>query len=288
MVEPGADSGYPQGMGLRRTLAGMKSEWVGFARSEEAGWRRAQRWILQWGPFGVRTVGYGTVSLVLGPLTADHRASTWAMKRWSCASLAGLAIEAELRGKRHVPAGGLMYAANHQSLLDILVLGAVLPGDIKWAAKRSLLQIPFLGWHLALSGHVPVDRRGGKRAVAHTVARFERVMRSGKPLLIFPEGTRSEDDRIRAFKTGGFYAAVRADRPVVPVALDGTYRLMGKHATDTGDVASGAQKRRVVVAIGAPLVATTRGSEQQRARDLRDRTRAAVVALHQQIVSDGT
>src|SRR5262249_7822847 len=142
-----------------------------------------------------------------------------------------------------------VYCSNHQSLLDILVLGSVLPGDFKWAAKRSLMKIPFLGWHLQLAGHVPVDRSSGSRAAAEVIGRFEQVLRRGLPLLVFPEGTRSEDGVLRSFKNGGFYAAVRAGVPVVPVALDGTHVLMKKHAIDTGD----GTMRTVRVRVGPPV-----------------------------------
>ena len=262
---------------MKKTIQWAREEWGIFARREQMGPREMARWMAQWVPFGIRTIGYGTVSLTIGPLTPAHRASTWAMKAWSKASLEGLDIEATVRGSAGVPSGGLMYASNHQSLLDILVLGAVLPGDIKWAAKRSLMNIPFLGWHLALSGHVPVDRRAGRRAAAETIKRFEQVLREDKQLLVFPEGTRSEDGTVKDFKNGGFHAAVRAGRPVVPVALDGTYRLMGKHAPDTGDIQS---PRRVIVQIGEPIEAPAEGKERQRVETLRDRAHEAVLKMH--------
>lgn len=262
---------------MKKTIEWARNEWGIFARRDEMGAREMARWVRQWVPFGLRTVGYGTVSLTLGPLTRDHAASTWAMKAWSNASLRGLEIDAVVRGVHHVPAGGLLYASNHQSLLDILVLGAVLPGDLKWAAKRSLMNIPFLGWHLALSGHVPVDRRAGRRAAVETIHRFEEVLRAGKQLLVFPEGTRSEDGTVKPFKNGGFHAALRAEVPVVPVAIEGTYRLMGKHAPDTGEMQS---VRRVLVQIGAPIAPPTEGREKGRVEALRDRVREAVVAMH--------
>jgi len=182
----------------------------------------------QWVPFGARTVAYGAVSLGLGPLTRDHRASTWGMKAWAQSAMAGLRIGAEVRGLDRVPNGGFVYASNHQSLIDILVLAAVLPGDFKWVAKQSLMKVPVLGWHLALSGHVGVDRAGDRKSAVDSIDKFVAVLKAGKPLLIFPEGTRSRDGVLKPFKNGGFHAALRADVPVVPVALDGTFELMSK------------------------------------------------------------
>ena len=234
----------------------------------------------QWVPFTTRTMAYGTVSLTLGPLTRDRRASLWAMRRWCQASARGLDISVEASGLENVPeCGPFVYCANHQSLLDILCLGAVLPGDFKWAAKRSLMKIPFLGWHLQLAGHVPVDRSSGSRAAAEVISRFEQVLREGKPLLVFPEGTRSEDGIVRPFKNGGFYAAVRAGVPVVPIALEGTHLLMKKGAIDSGD----GTMRFVRVRAGAPLTAAPEGREAVRVNDLRERTHAVVLEMHRAI-----
>jgi 1-acyl-sn-glycerol-3-phosphate acyltransferase len=233
----------------------------------------------QWVPFASRTIAYGTISLTLGPLTPNRSASLWAMRRWCQSSARGLDIGIEPSGMDRVPPAPFVYCSNHQSVLDILVLGAVLRGDFKWAAKRSLMKIPFLGWHLRLAGHVPVDRHKGARAAADVIARFEQVLREGKPLLVFPEGTRSEDGIVRPFKNGGFYAAARVGVPVVPVAVEGTHRLMKKGAIDTGD----GRIRTVRVVVGDPIRPLTDGSEEKRVTDLRERTHAAVVELHRSI-----
>lgn len=226
----------------------------------------------QWVPFAARTALYGSISLTLGPLTKDHRASLWAMRRWSQVSARGLDIHVEPIDLHNVPPPPFVYAANHQSLLDVLVLGGVLPHDFKWAAKRSLMKIPFLGWHLALAGHVPVDRRAGSRAAAEVVKRFEEVLKAGKPLLIFPEGTRSEDGIVRPFKNGGFYAAHRTGVPNVPVALDGAYRLLKKGAIDTG-------KGHIPVKIGEPIQVR----KGMKVTELRELTHAAIIDLHRSI-----
>ena len=242
--------------------------------------REAYRATTHWVPFLGRTVGYGTISLALGPLTRERRASLWAMRAWCKASTRGLNIEVMATGVENVPrSGAFVYCSNHQSLVDILVLGSVLPGDYKWAAKRSLMRIPFLGWHLRLAGHVPVDRGAGSSAAGEAIARFQEVLGRGKPLLVFPEGTRSEDGIVRDFKAGGFYAAVREGVPVVPIAIEGTHRLMRKGAFDLGHGAM----RLVALRIGAPILARSDGSETDRVGALRERTRAAILELHRSI-----
>jgi len=229
----------------------------------------------QWVPFAARTVWYGSLSLLGGPLTRDHAASLWAMRRWSQTSTKGLSIRVEAEGLENVPDGAFVYASNHQSIVDIIVLGSVLPGDYKWAAKRSLLNVPFLGWHLRLAGHVPVDGRAGSRTAAQVIDRFVKVLQAGKPLLVFPEGTRTETGGLRPFKTGGFYAAARANVPVLPVALQGTFDMMKRGATDTGDV----NERVVRVRVGPPIYPGKAGRESARVADLRDKTFACLSDL---------
>ncbi len=247
--------------------------------------RAAVAWVAHWVPFTARTLFFGSVSLILGPLTPQRRASHWAMRAWSRSCLRFLRISVELEGLDNVPRRGFAYASNHQSLLDTLLLAATLPGDVRWAVKRSLMAIPFLGWHLWLAGHVAVDRNGGRRAAVSTVDRFAEVLRQGRALLVFPEGTRSRDGRVKPFKKGLFYAATRVGVPVVPVAVHGTGAVMGKGATDMAssrDPAGGGQ--RVYVRIGTPLAPEAEGPEPRRASALCERTRAVVIAMHRVLV----
>ena len=244
--------------------------------------RRTLHWLRHWVPFAARTVFYGSISLLIGPFSKDRRACLWAMRAWSRSGLRFLHISIDLHGLENLPNGCYAYASNHQSLLDALVLGATLPGDIKWAVKSSLMAIPFLGWHLWLAGHVRVEKNGRKKAAAAAVRRFTQVLSEAKPLLVFPEGTRSKDGQVKAFRMGLFYAAVRAGVPVVPVALHGTGVAM---ADIESRRSGGRDARHVYVRIGEPLAPRQDGSESTRAEDLRDRTRSAVMEMHRALVA---
>lgn len=260
-------------MRLKETLTWARAEWGIIREGRRMDWRARRRWLSQWVPFGARTVGWAIVSLTAGPLTGGT-ASTWAARKWSRASARGLRIEIRVSGHENVPEGPFVYASNHASLLDILVLGASLPGDFKWAAKRSVMHVPFLGWHLRLAGHVPVDRgRGQGDAITRA---FVSVLRAGKPLLVFPEGTRTFDGRLRPFKSGAFRAAVLAGVPVVPVALHGTFDLMSRDAVDTGETE---RTRVVAVEIGRPLQPGDGVTGPEAVNRLRDHTRAAIAEM---------
>jgi len=264
-------------MGLKDTVDWARTEWGIFRKGGEMGWRQRGRWLKQWVPFGTRTIGWGVLSITVGPLTKGT-ASTWAAKKWSRSSAKGLQIYIEATGQENVPEGGFVFASNHESLVDILVLGAALPGDFKWAAKRSVMNIPFLGWHLRLAGHVPVDRNQGKEAAVAVMEAFESVLRDEKPLLVFPEGTRTEDGTLRPFKNGAFQAAVLTGKPVVPVALRGTFELMSREAVDTGG-SKRPEDRLVTVQIGKPLYPSPVLEEAAAVADLRERTRASIIAM---------
>ncbi len=264
-------------MGLRDTVEWARTEWGIFRKGGEMGWSQRGRWVQQWVPFGARTVGWVIVSITAGPISGGA-ASTWAAKKWSQSCAKGLRIYIEATGQKNVPDGGFVYVSNHESLVDILVLGASLPGDFKWAAKRSVMNIPFLGWHLRLAGHVPVDRNKGKDAAAAVTEAFESVLRGEKPLLVFPEGTRTADGKLKSFKTGAFQAAVLAGKPVVPVAISGTFALMSRDEVDTG-ASKDPEDRLVTVHIGKPLYPNPELEEPEAVTELRDRSRDAVAEM---------
>jgi 1-acyl-sn-glycerol-3-phosphate acyltransferase len=127
-----------------------------------------------------------------------------------------------------LPPGPVVFASNHESALDIWVLFAVLGRGFRFIAKQELFRIPMFGWYLALGGHIPVDRTNRARAIA-SLRRAGETVRSGTSLVVFPEGTRSRDGRVHAFKKGPFAVAKEAGVPVVPVAISGSGRITPSH-----------------------------------------------------------
>jgi len=128
-------------------------------------------------------------------------------------------------GLAQLPRGAAVYAANHSSSLDILVLLARLPVDVRIIHKKSLSLVPLIGWTIALGGHIPIDRSNPFRARRSLDAAAERI-RAGESVLVFPEGTRSRDGAVGHFKRGSFSLAIEAGAPVVPVSLVGVKALV--------------------------------------------------------------
>ena len=118
-----------------------------------------------------------------------------------------------------------IYCANHQSAMDIPILFVNLPVQFRFVAKRSLFKMPFLGWHLKRSGHIPVDRERPREAMRSLDEAAEKI-RAGSSVILFPEGHRSRDGKIGPFKSGSFYLAIQSGVPVVPITLNGTRAVL--------------------------------------------------------------
>jgi 1-acyl-sn-glycerol-3-phosphate acyltransferase len=109
--------------------------------------------------------------------------------------------------------------------MDIPVLFASLPVQFRFVAKRSLFNMPFMGWHLRRSGHIPVDRDRPREAMK-SMKKVAQEIREGKSVLLFPEGHRSRDGQLLPFKAGSFYIAILSGVPIVPITLNGTRQVL--------------------------------------------------------------
>lgn len=122
--------------------------------------------------------------------------------------------------------GPYVVVANHQSVLDILLLSA-LPREMKWVAKESLFRVPWVGWMFRMSGDIPV-KRGDAESGGSALAKARAYLASGMSVMIFPEGTRSARGKLLPFKSGAFRLAIDAGVPVLPVVVSGTAAGMPK------------------------------------------------------------
>ncbi len=126
-----------------------------------------------------------------------------------------------LRGKPQI----LM--ANHQSDFDILIALAHIPVQFRWIAKKELFAIPIFGTAMRSAGYIEIDRSNHEKAMQSIDEAALRI-RSGKSVMTFPEGTRSRDGEIKAFKQGTFHLALKSGAPIVPIAIIGSGRIMPK------------------------------------------------------------
>jgi 1-acyl-sn-glycerol-3-phosphate acyltransferase len=175
--------------------------------------------------YNIGFFGGTALLVVLGlPLLAGPRRWTIALARfWTWSMFVWLklvvGLDYEVRGREHLPRGPVILALKHQSAWDTLALFRLFE-DPAVVLKRELLSIPLFGWYLSKSGAIPVDRKGRSAALKRLMAAAERAKQAGRPIAIFPEGTRGPVGGKLPYQSGvaALYGQLRL--PLVPVALN--------------------------------------------------------------------
>lgn len=173
-----------------------------------------------------------------------------------------------------------VFMSNHASTVDIWTLFVALPVPVRMIAKKQLAAIPLFGWAMWAGRFIFIDRANAASA-RRSIDRAEARIRGGESALIFPEGTRTRDGNLGAFKKGGFHLAIDAGVPIVPVALSGTREAMPRGSLLL-------KPGHVQVTIGAPF--TTAGLTADDRDALLERVRAEIarmIAEHKQAPSGG-
>ena len=138
-------------------------------------------------------------------------------------------INVTVKGVNNIdPAKSYIFMPNHQSNFDIPVLLGCLPAQFRWLAKAELFRIPLFGRAMRGCGYISIDRSNRKSAFK-SLEKAADTIRNGVSVLIFPEGTRSLDGKIRSFKKGGFVLTVDSGVSIIPVILHGTWSIMPKN-----------------------------------------------------------
>jgi 1-acyl-sn-glycerol-3-phosphate acyltransferase len=184
----------------------------------------------------VYTIVLGTVSLASALVDRRGRVAHWCARAWSRLILATTGVRVTLHQRAALdPYASYIFASNHQSIYDIPIVFASLPRQLRIIAKASLGKFPFLGWHLRWTGHLLVDR---ERPGPGILKKMARLVRDGASLIVFPEGTRSRDGTVAAFKGGMFLLAIESGMPIVPVSVAHSRHVMlkGRLMTCPGDV----------------------------------------------------
>jgi 1-acyl-sn-glycerol-3-phosphate acyltransferase len=190
------------------------------------------RWrtnLIQTPLFGLITAAFGSLSLLISLVdkkgNAQHRiARIWA-RALVWVSRSRLTVTGAENLRKHPVA---VYASNHTSYMDTPVIFAALPFQFRILARKELWPIPFIGWYLNRSGQMPIDT-GNPHATLSSLGAGVRALRSGMALFLFPEGRRTPDGKMGPFLSGAAYLAIRAQVPLVPMALSGVYELLPIH-----------------------------------------------------------
>ncbi|WP_353064689.1 1-acyl-sn-glycerol-3-phosphate acyltransferase [Tunturibacter psychrotolerans] len=178
---------------------------------------------------GLATAGFGCISLLAGLWDKSGRQQHAIAHLWARTLLLISLSPVKIVGREKLhEQETAVYASNHLSYMDTPVLFAKLPFQFRILAKQSLWKIPFIGWYLNRSGQVPVDTQSPRSLVA-SLNRGVATLKQGLPLVLFPEGGRAATGQLQTMMSGCAYMAIKAQVPLIPLTLIGTYELLPIH-----------------------------------------------------------
>jgi 1-acyl-sn-glycerol-3-phosphate acyltransferase len=198
---------------------------------------------------GLATAGFGCISLLAGLWDKSGRQQHAIARLWARTLLLISLSPVKIIGreKLHVHETAV-YASNHLSYMDTPVLFAHLPFQFRILAKQSLWKVPFIGWYLNRSGQVPVDTKSPRSLIA-SLNRGVATLKHGIPLVLFPEGGRAATGHLQNMVSGCAYMAIKAQVPLIPLTLIGTYELLPIHVYAL-------QPRPLLIVVGDPIPTT--------------------------------
>jgi 1-acyl-sn-glycerol-3-phosphate acyltransferase len=203
---------------------------------------RVVTWLVVLPLIGLATAFFGSISLIAGLWDSSGRQQHFIARTWARVllriALAPVTVEGleklqplrrRVANRRQPSRRPLaVYASNHLSYYDTPMLFAKLPFQFRILAKAALWKLPFIGWYLNRSGQVPIDQSSARAGVA-SLGRGVKTLESGLPLMLFPEGGRSSTGELQSMVAGAAWMAIKAQVPLVPITLIGTYELLPIH-----------------------------------------------------------
>ena len=243
---------------------------------------RLYRWrtnVIQAPAFFLYTALCGTFSLLASLFDKTGRAQHRIARIWArgCVWVSGCkftVVGVENLHKHPVA----VFASNHTSYMDTPVIFASMPLQFRILAKKELWSLPFIGWYLNRSGQIPIDTANPHSSLSSLGAGV-RALRAGMPLFVFPEGARTPNGELQAFLNGAAYLAIRAQVPLVPIALSGVYDLLPIHTRHF-------YPAELTLVVGEPILTT--GMHLRQANELTERLRAAIEELRMQTAPLGS
>ncbi len=135
-------------------------------------------------------------------------------------------VRVRVNGRGNIdPSQSYIFVANHQGAYDIFTIYGWLGHQFRWMMKQELRRIPLVGYACERIEQIYVDR-SSPSSLRHTMERAERLLRSGLSVVVFPEGARTWDGKVRSFKRGAFLLAEEFHLPVVPLTIDGAFHVL--------------------------------------------------------------
>lgn len=178
------------------------------------------------------TISFGVAVILFSPFDYKKgRILGFIVKYWAKTIFKTMNINVRVIGLDKLDRNAdYIFAPNHASSLDIPLILGFLPFWIVPISKIELKWIPFLGWAMQAAGHVFVDRRDHEKAMLSIAKIKNSLLKNPRSILIFPEGSRTNDGKVNQFKTGGLSIGISTKISIVPVAIEGTFESLSKHS----------------------------------------------------------
>jgi 1-acyl-sn-glycerol-3-phosphate acyltransferase len=213
------------------------------------------------------TVFCGSLALFVSLFEKSGRTQHRIAQVWARLCVWGAGSRIVIRGAENLSRFPVaVYASNHTSYMDTPVIFASMPFQFRILAKKELWPIAFIGWYLNRSGQIPIDTVN-THATLSSLGVGVKALRSGMPLFVFPEGARTPTGSLQPFLSGAAYLAIRAQVPLVPIALSGVYDLLPIHTHHFFPC-------ELTISVGDPI--QTKGMTPRQTEELTGRLRAAI------------
>jgi len=170
---------------------------------------------------------YCTFGFILLLFKPKREVIQWVAHGWGRFNLNHAHITLELHGQDHLSKTPAIFVINHQSMLDLFIMSALLPDHTLPIAKKSFIYIPILGWFLKAVGVVLIDRHNPLKAL-EGMKQAREMIEQGISIVIAPEGTRTQTGELGPLKKGAFYLAMQTKLPMIPIIIAGAYDLFPK------------------------------------------------------------
>jgi 1-acyl-sn-glycerol-3-phosphate acyltransferase len=234
---------------------------------------RLHRWrtnLIQLPILSLWTAGCDICSLIISLVDEGGRLQHGVAHIWArgCVFISGarLTVRGTENLRKHPVA---VYASNHTSYMDTPVIFSALPLQFRILAKKELWSIPFIGWYLSRSGQIPIDTNN-THATLSSLGAGVKALRGGMPIFVFPEGGRTPNGELQNFLAGAAFLSIRAQVPLVPIALSGVFDLLPIHTRHFYPC-------DVTLTVGEPIL--TKGMTLRQADELTARLRTAIEEL---------
>ena len=226
----------------------------------------------------VFALGMSVVALLSLVVEKDGRGYFWAGSTWAKFALRVCGVEVRVRGAEHLQReGSYIFVTNHASMFDIPAIMSVLP-RVRIMFKKELSYVPIWGWALRWGHHVMVDRGKGTEAMK-SLDRAAVAIRTGGSIILFAEGTRTRDGKLQPFKRGAFSLAAKSGVPIVPISINGSFKILPKSSLDI-------RPSPIELVIEKPIE-TTGISSREEELAMMNRVRGIIERNYREDVSEG-